>query len=116
MSLSWGGILVGPRCAAWNRAHKDSIRAALVKGRGANTIRGKRSGTASSPSFKSQVGRCSQGLLYPDPELLERLRESLILAGIHTNKGRAISAYAEAFTQQLKPTWCLLVCISFIVG
>eukprot|EP00983_Pelagomonas_calceolata_P120344 1160697-Pelagomonas_calceolata.AAC.7 len=44
---------------AWDRAHKDSTRAALVPGRGASTSRGK-------PS-QGQLGGCFQGRLCTAP-------------------------------------------------
>eukprot|EP00983_Pelagomonas_calceolata_P051354 1142376-Pelagomonas_calceolata.AAC.4 len=69
------------------RVHKDSIRAAMVSGRGASTI------------GKNPV-RNSAGDILRD--FYSLLQESLFAAGIHTNKGRAISAFAEGLKTEAK--------------
>eukprot|EP00983_Pelagomonas_calceolata_P013160 420444-Pelagomonas_calceolata.AAC.1 len=75
-----GRIMVG--LSAWDRAHKESIRAALVAGRGASA-------------------------------------ESLITAGIHWYgipiRDEPNLPLLKAFTQRLRPSWYLLVCIPLMV-
>eukprot|EP00983_Pelagomonas_calceolata_P023503 740009-Pelagomonas_calceolata.AAC.1 len=79
-----GRIQVGK--PAWDRAHEDSIRAALVPGKGASTIRKK--------TVKNSTGDILR-------DFCVLLQESFIPTGIHNkgraNKGRAISAFAEGF-------------------
>eukprot|EP00983_Pelagomonas_calceolata_P121834 1160839-Pelagomonas_calceolata.AAC.6 len=72
--------------SAWDRAHKANVRAALVPGRGASTIREK------------TVRNGSGNVLSDFYSLLE---ESLILAGIHTNKG-SIPAFAGGLYAEAK--------------
>eukprot|EP00983_Pelagomonas_calceolata_P025308 793924-Pelagomonas_calceolata.AAC.1 len=83
----------------WDRAHKDSIRAALVPGRGANTI------------GKNLVSNSSGDIL---KDFFALIQYSLISAGIHTNKDEPYLPLLKALTQMPRPTWCLLVCIPLV--
>eukprot|EP00983_Pelagomonas_calceolata_P083831 1156238-Pelagomonas_calceolata.AAC.2 len=80
--------------SSWDRAHKDSIRAAMVSGRGASTI-------------KENPVRDSSGDIFRDFYALFQVH--LILAGIHLNK-EPYDPYLplpRALTQMLRPTWGL---------
>eukprot|EP00967_Tisochrysis_lutea_P115048 scaffold183922_cov18-Tisochrysis_lutea.AAC.1 len=57
---------------AWNKAHKDSIRASLVPGRGSSNVR--------ENPFRDNLGDAFR-------DFYTLLQASPILAGIYTNKG-----------------------------
>eukprot|EP00983_Pelagomonas_calceolata_P004971 162876-Pelagomonas_calceolata.AAC.1 len=72
-------------CSPWDRAHKDSIRTALVSGRGARAI------------GKSSV-RNIPGDVFSDFNAM--LLELFSTASVHGNKERAMCTFAQGFAAE----------------
>eukprot|EP00983_Pelagomonas_calceolata_P117575 1160428-Pelagomonas_calceolata.AAC.11 len=89
--------------SSWDREHKESIRAALAPSRGANTIRENPVRDCSGDVFREMFSiPCSRSL---------SCRQTSI-----TTRDEPYLPLLRAYTQKLRPTWCLPVCIPFIVG